>query len=132
MQQHEPQSETPTSPMPMSKAEVDELIRLTSERETPAGSYASTADLAEALRLPEAEVQAMLARLRAQSVPTLEPIVQQRQRSRDVAFAIIAALVVMFMALFFVLAAPVKVETGPNAPAPIVQEQALQPSNQER
>src|SRR2546421_3912886 len=82
----------------MSDSEAQDLLRLYLNK-TEGATLISTADVAEAIHLPESQVEALLAELRAQkqAAATVKP--QRRRKLRDVVIACLAALILIVAGL---------------------------------
>lgn len=91
--------------VPVTTAEMDELLRRAVANDPFGGTTTTTADLAEALRIPESEVLKMLAQLRLenQTLPASAIDERQKWKRRDQTFAIgagLASIAVLLVTLF--------------------------------
>jgi hypothetical protein len=82
----------------MSDTEAQELLRLYMHK-TGGATQISTADVAEAIRLPEIEVEALLAELRTEKLVATSVKPARRRKVRDVIVACIAALILLVAGL---------------------------------
>jgi hypothetical protein len=82
----------------MSDVEAQEVLHLYMTQ-TGGAPQISTADVAEAIRVPESQVQSLLAQVRAQKTASASVKPVRRRKIRDVAIACIAALIFIAVAL---------------------------------